>query len=85
MKEVTIKLPTIGELDREGINDMQDKVIDKETSEKLAKEGMAIYVTTNSMSFAPDGKTAVFSLYVVLGSEEDIKNSLKYYYPQGAM
>ena len=85
MKEVTIKLPTITELGREGIEDLQNKIIDKETAEQLAKEGMAIYVTTNSMSYAPDGKTAVFSLYVVLGSEEEIKNSLKYYYPQGAM
>jgi len=81
MREVTIKLPTLEDLNKEGIIELQGKLMNKDYAEQLAKDGIAIYVTTDSMSFAPDGKTAVFSMYIVLGTEEDIKNTLKYYYP----
>ena len=81
MKEVRFLVPTMDELDKMNPEEMQHKIMSAEDAEKLATDGVAIYFVTDSLSFAPDGKTAVFSVYVVLGNEEDVKNSLKYYYP----
>ena len=81
MKEVKFLVPTMAELDKMSPEEMQQKMMSSESAAKLAEEGVAIYFVTDSLSFAPDGKTAVFSVYVVLGNEEDVKNSLKYYYP----
>jgi hypothetical protein len=82
MKEVKFMVPTLEELNRDGPDKLQEKMMTKEYSEELAKDGVAVYFTTDSTSFSPDGKTAVFSVYVVLGLEEDLKNTLKYYYTQ---
>lgn len=81
MKEVRFLVPTMDELDKMNPDEMQHKIMSAEDAAKLATDGVAIYFVTDSLSFAPDGKTAVFSVYVVLGNEEDVKNSLKYYYP----
>ena len=82
MKEVKLMVPTIEDLNEYGADFIQEKMMSKEQAEELAKEGIALYFVTDSMSFAPNGKTAVYSVYVVLGSEEEIKNTLKYYYPK---
>jgi hypothetical protein len=81
MLEITIKIPDIEELKHTDINSIQSNMLSEEEALKLAEQGFSIYFGEDSISFSPDSKTAIYNLYVVVGNEEELKKSLKYYYP----
>lgn len=82
MKEIKVRIPTLDDMTKFDEDQLQSLLVPENEAKELAEEGIGMYLVKNSKFVAPDGKTALLNFYIVLGSEEDLKKTLKYYYPQ---